>query len=182
MKHFYKSLGENWFTYPQLYSQMVQRFGDCALFVEVGTWKGMSAAYMAVEIINSGKRIDMHCVDSWAYLPTQREIKAEKFVDLYQIFLTNIEPVKQVITPVQAISWEAAERYADESCDFVFIDAAHDYTSVIKDLQAWYPKVKTGGVFAGHDYAWGVDVKRAVDEFMDGRPIRQQEGCWIFDK
>ena len=182
MKHFYKSLGENWFTYPDLYSKMVQRFGDGALFVEVGTWKGMSAAYMAVEIINSGKHIDLHCVDSWAYLPTQREIKADKFVDLYQIFLTNIESVKQVITPVQAISWEAAEHYADESCDFVFIDAAHDYTSVMKDLQAWYPKVKQGGVFAGHDYAWGVDVKRAVDEFMDGRPINQQEGCWIFDK
>lgn len=57
MEHFYKTLGENWFTYPTLYSNMVEKYPTNSHFVEVGTWKGMSAAYMAVEIINSGKDI-----------------------------------------------------------------------------------------------------------------------------
>lgn len=180
MKHFYKSLGENWFTYPNLYTEMVNRF-ESGTFVEVGVWKGMSAAYMAVEIINSGKPIQLHCVDSWEYLESQSEIPEHKFSNLYQTFLNNIDPVKNVITPIKSISWEAASLYQNESLEFVFIDAAHDYESVTKDITAWFPKVKKGGVIAGHDYSWGPQVKKAVDDYMQ-KPVRELEGCWIFEK
>ena len=61
MKHFYEKLGENWFTYPKLYSAVVEKFPSGSHFVEVGTWKGMSAAYMAVEIINSGNQPSSTC-------------------------------------------------------------------------------------------------------------------------
>jgi hypothetical protein len=40
----------------------------------------------------------------------------------------------------------------NESLDFVYIDANHKYDAVKKDLELWYPKVRKGGVFAGHDY------------------------------
>lgn len=179
MNHYYQSLGENWFTYPKLYAEMVAKF-DAGQFVEVGVWKGMSAAYMAVEIINSGKPIVLHCVDSWEYLKSQSEIPANKFNNLYETFLRNIDPVKSVINPIKAISWEAAEQFQDNSLEFVFIDAAHDYQSVKKDIAAWYPKVKSGGVLAGHDYSWGDQVKRAVDEVFP--KIRESEGCWIYAK
>jgi hypothetical protein len=69
-------------------------------------------------------------------------------------------------------SVEAAERIADGSLDFVYIDARHDYESVLEDLGAWLSKVKPGGILAGHDYADGdfvqgrFGVKSAVDEFF----------------
>lgn len=66
--------------------------------------------------------------------------------------------------------------------DFVFIDAAHDYESVKKDINAWLPKVKENGIIAGHDYEWCDDVKKAVKEFFIENHINQQEGCWIFQK
>ena len=51
MEHFYQSVGEeNWFDYQELYSSMVNHFCDGAHFVEVGSWKGRSAAFMGVEI------------------------------------------------------------------------------------------------------------------------------------
>ena len=56
--------------------------------------------------------------------------------------------------------------------DFVYIDARHDYESVLEDLNAWFHKVKPGGILAGHDYADGMlpqgdfGVKSAVDEFF----------------
>jgi predicted O-methyltransferase YrrM len=53
--------------------------------------------------------------------------------------------------------------------DFVFIDADHSYEGCKADIEAWFPKVKPGGLLSGHDYdnpdfpEFG--VKRAVDEF-----------------
>ena len=61
--------------------------------------------------------------------------------------------------------------------DFVYIDARHDYESVLEDLDAWCPKMKPGGIIAGHDYVDGMfaqgdfGVKSAVDEFFGERGI-----------
>jgi predicted O-methyltransferase YrrM len=180
MKHFYQELGESWFTYPGLYSMVVEKFSTNSHFVEVGVWKGMSAAYMAVEIINSGKNIKFDCVDNWEYIEEQKEIPENMFEGLYETFLKNIEPVKHIITPVRELSWDGAKHYEDNSLDFIFIDAAHDYESVKKDINAWFPKLKKEGIIAGHDYTWCDDVKRAVNEFFEGKSIYESEGCWIY--
>jgi hypothetical protein len=180
MKHFYQELGENWFTYPGLYSMVVEKFPTNSHFVEVGVWKGMSAAYMAVEIINSGKNIKFDCVDNWEYIEEQKEIPLDMFDGLYETFLKNIEPVKHIITPVRELSWDGAKHYEDNSLDFIFIDAAHDYESVKKDINAWFPKLKKGGIIAGHDYTWCDGVKQAVNEFFAGKSIYENEGCWIY--
>jgi hypothetical protein len=74
-------------------------------------------------------------------------------------------------------SVDAAQRVPDRSLDFVYIDARHDYDSVLEDLEAWFPKLRPGGLMAGHDYADGVfrqgvfGVKSAVDEFFGARGI-----------
>jgi predicted O-methyltransferase YrrM len=62
---------------------------------------------------------------------------------------------------------EAYKLFEDESIDFLFIDADHSFEAVKKDLKLWYPKVKTGGIIAGHDYMW-VDgrVAMAVNQFF----------------
>jgi predicted O-methyltransferase YrrM len=180
MEHFYKNLGENWFTYPGLYSMMVEKYPTNSHFVEVGVWKGMSAAYMAVEIINSKKDIKFDCIDIWEYLDSQPDIQEESFKDLYEIFMKNIDPVKHIITPIKELSWDGAKHYEDKSLDFVFIDAAHDYESVKKDITAWFPKIKEGGTIAGHDYPWCDGVKKAVHEFFQGTDIYERGGCWIY--
>ena len=54
----------------------------------------------------------------------------------------------------------------DNSLGLLYLDAGHDYDSVMGDLVTWYPKVVKGGVIAGHDFlnpAYGVN--RAVMEF-----------------
>ena len=180
MEHFYKELpGENWFDYEELYSTIVNKFPSGSHFVEVGTWKGRSACYMAVEIINSHKDIQFDCVDTWQPIATEKDIPEELYKELYGTFLDNIAPVKERINPVQAVSWEGAAFYADESLDFVFIDAAHDYESVTKDLKAWYPKVKKGGVIAGHDYRRDCGAFYAVNDFFKGLHIVTKQGpCW----
>lgn len=58
--------------------------------------------------------------------------------------------------------------------DFIYLDADHSYDFVKRNLEEWYPKVKKGGLFAGHDYINGTmgdgtvfGVKKAVDEFVE---------------
>lgn len=163
LSHFFQNL-EGWFDFPNLYHQMVRQH-DNALFVEVGSWQGKSAAFMAVEILNQNKNIKMHCVDTWEGSTEHKDQEIIQTRSLYDTFLNNIEPVKHVITPVRLASRDAARTFEDDSIDFVFIDAAHDYESVREDIYSWYPKVKPGGIIAGHDKTWPGVVK-AVNEFV----------------
>ena len=184
LEHFYKNIeSEIWFNYEDLYEMIVKKYSNNSHFVEVGVWKGMSACFMAVEIINSGKNIKFDCIYTWEYVESQNEIKESDFNNLFDIFKRNIEPVKNNINIIKSISWEGAINYEDNSLDFVFIDAAHDYESVKKDLNAWYPKVKTGGTIAGHDYHYHCGVYPAVNEFFgDKNNIKQMGACWIYEK
>tara|TARA_B110001452_G_scaffold242539_1_gene225397 strand:+ start:47 stop:907 length:861 start_codon:yes stop_codon:yes gene_type:complete len=54
---------------------------------------------------------------------------------------------------IRGYSVPASAQVADSSFDLVFIDAAHDYTNVHADIFAYWPKVKPGGVLAGHDFS-----------------------------
>jgi predicted O-methyltransferase YrrM len=182
LEHFYSGLGENWFDYQQLYSFIVSVFPDKSHFIEVGAWKGMSASYMAVEIINSNKDIRFDCVDLWEYADSQNDISEDMYENLYEVFLKNIEPVKHIINPIKDYSVKASNLYEDKSVDFIFLDASHDYENVMNDLNAWFPKVKLGGVLAGHDYA-SEGVKKAVNEFFTKMGVVLPFGsCWIYKK
>ena len=185
MDHFHYKI-PGWFTFPKLYSSMVDRYPTNSHFVEVGTWQGSSAAYMAVEIINSKKNIKFDCIDIWGRysidgLNTKNpELLPDDTVE--KLFLSNIEPVKHVVNPIKMPSTEGASLYKDESIDFVFIDANHVYEAVREDLKAWYPKVKSGGIIAGHDYYNDYGVKRAVDEYFTDKDFLLGEGCWLHYK
>ena len=176
--------GEEWFNYHYLYQTIVKNSPPNAWFVEVGSYKGRSAAYMAVEIINSGKNIFFDCIDIWdnskftdALLNKTEEQKKEVIEeDIYKIFLRNIMLVRRMILPIRGQSDEIAKYYADKTLDFVFIDASHQYEDVLRDIKAWYPKVKTNGIIAGHDYnsnqkdGW-TGVNKAVHEFFENKKI-----------
>jgi predicted O-methyltransferase YrrM len=118
----------------------------------------------------------------------------ERFYDQTKARLRRYGPRSEIW---RATSVEAAERVPDLSLDFVYIDARHDYESVMEDLHAWFPKVRPGGLLAGHDYATGhfpqgdFGVKQAVDEFFaarqipvyatDGRPPAELFATWLVE-
>lgn len=56
------------------------------------------------------------------------------------------------------------------SLDLVYLDACHSYQCVTDDLKAWLPKLKKGGIMAGHDYQnTDYGVFDAVQDFCDGK-------------
>lgn len=185
MEHFCDGIGENWFTYKRLYAEMVAEFGDGSRFVEIGSWKGRSAAFMGVEILNSGKNIKFDCVDHWrgseenlrdSGLGYDPRLHTSDW--LYTEFLRNTAPVSDRIRTLRMDSTNAAQLYEDGSLDFVFVDAAHDYESVKRDVAAWLPKVKPGGCIAGHDYS-APGVSAAVNEVIGDVVSLTDQDCWM---
>jgi predicted O-methyltransferase YrrM len=173
---------DGYFDYPNIYSKAVELASNSSqsLFVEVGSWLGRSSSCMATFIKNSKKDIKFYCVDTWK---GSDEEEHKKFVEkleknnssLFNEFDKNITlcGIKDYVNPMQMTSLEAASHFEDESINFLHIDASHDYENVIKDIRAWYPKVKTGGIISGDDYEPGIwdGVVQAVNEFFNDKQI-----------
>ncbi|KAA5535421.1 class I SAM-dependent methyltransferase [Roseiconus nitratireducens] len=180
MRHFYSEI-PGWFTFSRFYREAIASAPEPARFVEIGVWKGRSTAFLGVEILNSAKRIRLDVVDTFQ---GSDELVHQQDADLgrlEQAFRRNIEPVAAVIGTIRSEpSTDAALHYRDRSLDFVFIDAAHDYESVKRDIQAWKPKIKRDGILAGHDYhpEWP-GVVRAVDELCPTRTVLRKQECWV---
>lgn len=180
MEHFYHSLpGENWFNYENFYSFIVDNLENNSKMVEVGSWLGRSISYFAVESKIKNKDIKCYCVDIWEpyhEIPNHHLFQND---NAYNQFLTNISKVKDVIEPVRGKSEDVSKEFQDEYFDFIFIDAAHDYDNVMKDLNAWYPKLKKNGIIGGHDYYDNNGVVKAVNNFFSGRKIEINGPCWF---
>ena len=160
---------------PNLYRQAVDGASAGAHFVEVGAFKGKSAAYMAELIQASRKDITFDVVDHWEGSPDI--IATDPDVvngTLEQAFHRNVAYIRDVIGAVHTgKSTEVATLYDDDALDFVFIDASHDTTSVIADCTAWWPKVKAGGTLAGDDWSWE-SVQAGVVAFFEFLPGEYQ--------
>jgi len=181
MDHIYtqENFGEWWFNYQDLYREMVETFPSGSRFVEVGVWKGMSAAFMCVEIANSNKDIEFFCVDTWEGSIEHKDYS--ELPRLYDIFKENMKPLDKYYKDMRMASLEAAKKFDDESLDFVFIDASHEYEDVKNDIEAWWPKIKKGGILAGHDFHEGYHVYRAVVDVF-GHIFKVNGQCFVIEK
>ena len=158
MEHLFDTI-PGWFKFAPAYARAVADAPDGALFVEVGSFKGRSTAYLGVEILNSGKRIALHCVDYW---------NDPNEPDLFVTFTSNLAPLVSnglSLTLHREPSTTAAARFAPRSIDFLWLDAGHRYDEVLADLQAWLPKVRDGGVIGGDDYGF-LSVSAAVKDVL----------------
>lgn len=133
MEHFYKTIF-GWFDYATIYRRMVDEAAFTAKFVEVGSYEGRSAAFLAVEIINSGKDIRLSCVD-----PNDAHRR-------------NLDAVSHIIDSIVTPSPAACKLFDDASLDFVWIDGDHSEGAFYADVVNWLPKIKPGGWLGGHDY------------------------------
>ena len=117
MNHIYQlpQFGEHWFSYKKFYKSMVEKFPSCSKFVEVGSWKGKSSAYLAVEIINSKKDITLDCVDTWKGSAEHKTDKYVKSNSLYELFIENTSSLSSVINPIRLDSVSASKKYGKNS-------------------------------------------------------------------
>lgn len=142
------------------------------VFIELGTWLGMSTRNIARQISDDcvfftvdhflGSNESAHQVQN-----------AEKIPVLFEKFLSNVihAGLCHKIKPLRLSTSEAAEYFKKNhiKADIIYVDAAHDYDSVYKDLITYLPLLNEDGILCGDDWGWGDDlpVQRAVIKFAN---------------
>lgn len=154
---------------------------------EIGVSTGMFTKQLFFRVEN----LSMICVDRWAEQPEyigHDDEGRESFLisdgwnheEKYQHFLAwrNDYKLTEQLSIRRQDSIEAAKDVEDGSLDFVFIDADHSYEGCLADIHAWSPKVRSGGMVAGHDYdSMWPGVIRAVTETGKARTLPDR--VWV---
>lgn len=92
-------------------------------------------------------------------------VSTETIERVHDCFLVNSQPYRDKIQLIRKTSDQAHLDIPDDSLDYIFIDGDHNYAQTLRDIRNYYPKVKSGGIFAGHDIHLQ-DVTRALTEFI----------------
>lgn len=179
MEHFYQNI-PGWFSYNYVYKDLVEQADDDSLFVEIGSYKGMSSAFMAVEIINSGKNIRFECIDpmqldvgSWSCNLDEQDRYSEKD------FHARLESVKDHYKLHKMTSDDAVHLYEDGTIDFLMVDGDHSYEAVKKDILNFLPKMRSGGLIVLDD-SYESGIQRAIAETVSNLdPVNNGIHCFI---
>lgn len=158
---------------------------------EIGVLKGEYTQILGQTIPN----LKLYAIDPWTEYPDYYDVSGGQpyFNEIY-------EEAKQRTSffdcqLIKKFSMEAVKDFEDESLDFVYIDANHEFIHVAEDIHYWSKKVKKGGIISGHDYRRGgfrskckVNVKDVVQAWTYTNGInpwyiidgdRHQSWMWI---
>lgn len=115
--------------------------------VEVGTWRGQFAEIL----LKANPALQLYCVDPWKTYGGYTDFKSQDSLDWsYQRARKRLAPYNCSLMRMPSL--EGMDHFAEGSVDFVYIDGNHDFPNVVQDIHGWLPKVRVGGILAGHDY------------------------------
>ena len=192
-----------WCDFFDIYREAVETAPPNATLVEVGTACGRSIAFLARTALDAGRAdLRLVCVDPWwsckPWKPDPAPVDDcdemgfkgrhralwERFGDTFGVFcgcmLEHAREEFDRLTVLRLVSLDAVRLFDDASCHMVFIDANHEYEGISPDIRAWRPKVRPGGIFAGHDHISPEydGVVRACREEFGPEGYRVQGTSW----
>jgi len=140
---------------------------------------GVAAGANAMKIFKALNTAQMFLIDSWmlAYNPESHAWLLETCKAFER--LTS----KVFIVRHQAIN--AAKLFGKDQIGYLYLDDNHAPQHVYQELVAYYDKVKSGGIIAGHDWADNGRASKAVKQFCAEKEIEyffaQNEGEKVAD-
>jgi hypothetical protein len=116
--------------------------------VEIGVFKGKFSKHLLNNWCG-----ELYLVDPWRGLDDYIDSSNhQNHPNAYLETINNISGYEDRAIMIRSLSKQAVDLFRDNSLDFIYIDGNHSYDSVKEDLEIWYPKLKKGGIFSGHDY------------------------------
>lgn len=179
---------------------------DGDILVEVGSFVGESMAALIDKVRASKKSLKLYAVDLFdieemckdgnhsldmvmnaAGLTSRAWLAALGPRCMLAEFYRNLSHAgrdKLLTAALVGRSAQMAALFPDKSVRFCFIDAGHSEENVYNDMAAWYPKMKPDGLFAGHDWFSGEDVRKAVVRFAreHNLTIGTTHSSWVLRK
>lgn len=178
--------------------------------VEIGVFRGD----FAYELLQNWRGESLYLIDPWTHLNDYIDswnLTDEQMAENFEITQMKLSAFNSKVHFLRMRSEEAVGLIDNESCDFIYVDANHSYKHTKNDIHLWYPKLKTGGIMAGHDYYDAIadndlepilnneekdinkedltsyGVKSAVDEFVREKGIqlyvtKEMYPSWYFFK
>ncbi|HRH68897.1 MAG TPA: class I SAM-dependent methyltransferase [Flavobacteriales bacterium] len=147
-----------------------------------GVEVGVAFGEYAEIILRTSSLSRLTLVDPWDYVPYENPKgfgdAIKDFEGCYRYCIQKVAPFIGRVAIDRTTSVIAASDTPDGWLDFCFIDANHMRPMIDRDLKAWWPKMKVGGIFGGHDYhmvatpVYTCQVKAAVDQFFAGKPYQ----------
>ncbi len=151
-----------------------------ALFHElgftVGAEIGVEQGVYAEILCKNNPQLLLYGIDAWkAYKGYRDHTTNTKLQRFYETTVERLKPYNTEL--IREFSMDAVHKFEDNSLDFVYIDANHDFQNVTNDVHMWLKKIKVGGIIAGHDYAkyskpTNMHVAEAVNGYTEAYGIR----------
>lgn len=121
--------------------------------VEIGVQEGIYSEML----LQANSELKLHGVDPWTFYDSAGFFRRQRHLNRhYNAAVKRLTPYENY-TFVKKLSMDAVKDFEDDSLDFVYIDANHEYLHVVQDIFEWSKKVKKGGVISGHDYYRSLD-------------------------
>ena len=156
---------KKWISAPGLCDLVDHLFGQQETLVglEIGVASGWTMNHFLQNLSN----LKLTGIDPYiGYMDGSREITQEMLDAQYLAAQDNISDFAPRGKILRGYSQDFVNSFEDESLDYIFIDGDHSYEGALRDCELFFPKIKSGGIFAGHD--WSFDgVRKAVNEFKD---------------
>lgn len=167
-----KSQLDGWSPPCHFYKKLVKQY-SVSFIVEVGVWKGKSAACIA-QALKRGAGGVLIAVDTWLGAlefwtrslsrgkpdPTRSLYFNHGYPQVYLHFLANIvrAGLQQYVIPFPVpsrLGHDFLEQLQSAHPDMVHIDAAHEYADAKEDIRMWWGLMRPGGLLLGDDFKAG---------------------------
>ena len=129
---------------PKLLNKIEAKVG-----VEIGVFKGQFSKVLMQEWNGT-----LYMIDPWRPLGEEYidSSNHKDHLDAYEQATNSIKSFEDRAFMLRGLSEQMVKLFANNSLDFVYIDGNHAYDFVKQDMEMWWPKLKKGGLFCGHDY------------------------------
>jgi hypothetical protein len=127
---------------------------------------GVATGGFSLDILKYALPQKLYLIDAWDSARYNQDL----LTNIQQVLAKNIQ-IGQVFLK-RMLSHQAVTEFPDQYFDWIYIDTTHTYQQTKLELELYAPKIKCGGVIAGHDYCMGnweksfkYGVIEAVHEF-----------------